>query len=41
MGDFVVTGDDVNIELSVGSNGRADEVGGERDTKIRIEMKSN
>ena len=31
MGNVVVTGDDVNIEVSVGSNGGADEVGGERD----------
>ena len=31
VGNVVVTGDDVNIELSVGSNGGADEVGGERD----------
>ena len=31
MGNVVVTGDDVNIEVSAGSNGGADEVGGERD----------
>ena len=31
MGNVVVTGDDVNIEVSVGSNGGADEVGGERE----------
>ena len=31
VGNVVVTGDDVNIEVSVGSNGGADEVGGERD----------
>ena len=30
VGNAVVTGDDVNIEVSVGSNGGADEVGGER-----------
>ena len=30
VGNVVVTGDDVNIEVSVGSNGGADEVGGER-----------
>ena len=31
LGNVVITGDDVNIEVSVGSNGGADEVGGERD----------
>ena len=31
MGNFVVTGDDVNIEVSVERNGGADEVIGERD----------
>ena len=31
VGNVVVTGDDVNIEVSVGSNGGADEVSGERD----------
>ena len=31
VGNVVVTGDDINIEVSVGSNGGADEVGGERD----------
>ena len=39
MGNVVVTGDDVNIEVSVRSNGGADEVRGE--TKVmKIEMKS-
>ena len=31
VGNVVVTGDDIDIEVSVGSNGGADEVGGERD----------
>ena len=31
VGNVVVTGDDVNIEVGVGSNDGADEVGGERD----------
>ena len=31
VGNVVLTGDNVNIEVSVGSNGGADEVGGQRD----------
>ena len=31
VGNVEVTGDDVNIDVSVGSNGGADEVSGERD----------
>ena len=36
MGNVVVTCDGVNIEVSVGSNGGADEVGGERDKSNEV-----